>query len=120
MSTIKEEFDYETYTRENAPDPAKIRTYEEREQKWREAAENKTIIPLEKELLEKFEKLGGSRKEALRLISVALREWLVSQDMKKLIREDFQDMLLHVLSSMPQSVATMPISAIKQPLAATN
>lgn len=47
MSTIKDEtFDYQAYTRENAPDPAKIqRGIEAREQR-RKAATPKTVVVL--------------------------------------------------------------------------
>lgn len=112
MPIKTEEFDYQTYTRENAPDPTKIRSYDERQAKWQEAAENKTIVALDREIVEKFEQLGSSRKEAILLMNTALREWLTTRDMKQLIKDDFQHMLADTLASF-RMAGNIPESAEK-------
>jgi len=82
MSTIKdkdETFDYQAYTREHAPDPAKIqRGLEAREQR-RKAATPKTVVAIEDDIITEFKQLVPQEQEYRQLINQALREWLASK-----------------------------------------
>ena len=101
MNTIKdEEFDYQAFTRDNAPDPAKIqRGYEARKQRL-EAAHSKHAVQIDDDILNRFQQITSDGQSFERAINQALREWLSTKDMKELIRGEFRQMVQQTLSSM--------------------
>ncbi len=101
MSTIKDEdFDYQTYTRDNPPDPAKIqRGYEARRQRL-EAARSRSAIQIDEDLVARFRQITPESQSYERVINQALREWLTARDMKELIRGELRQMVQQTLSSM--------------------
>jgi len=80
MNTIKEDdFDYQTYTRENPPDPVKIQRGIEARERRREAATPKTVVGIEDDIIAAFKQLVPQEQEYRRLINQALREWLLTK-----------------------------------------
>jgi uncharacterized protein (DUF4415 family) len=108
MSTIKdkdETFDYQAYTRENAPDPAKIqRGPEARRQRLEEAAVMKSVLRIDKDILQQFKQLASSDQECQRLINQALREWLSAKDVKELVRAELQHVVRQALALIESKV----------------
>jgi hypothetical protein len=119
MSTIKdkdETFDYQAYTRENAPDPAKIqRGIEAREQR-RKAATPKTVVGIDDDIIAEFEQLVPQEQEYRQLINQALREWLIAKDVKDLVRSELQHVVRLALSLI-ESKVELPKSNIEKPVA---
>lgn len=107
MSTIKdkdETFDYQAYTRENAPDPAKIqRGLEAREQR-RKAATPKTVVGIEDDIIAEFKQLVPQEQEYRQLINQALREWLIAKDVKDLVRSELQQVVRQALALIESKV----------------
>jgi len=117
MSTIKDDdFDYQTYFRENPPDPAKIqRGLEAREQR-RRAATPMTVVGIEDDIIAGFKQLVPPEQEYRRLINQALREWLSAKDVKELVRTELQQVVQQALALI-LSRAEPPKSSIEKPLA---
>ncbi|MCI0696291.1 hypothetical protein L0337_30340 [candidate division KSB1 bacterium] len=119
MSTIKdkdETFDYQAYTRENAPDPAKIQRGPEARRQRLEAAIMKSVLRIDKDILQQFKQLAPSDQECQRLINQALREWLSAKDVKELVRAELQQVVRQALALI-ESKAELPKSSIERPLA---
>jgi uncharacterized protein (DUF4415 family) len=118
MSTIKdkdETFDYQAYTRENAPDPAKIqRGIEAREQR-RKAATPKTVVGIDDDIIAEFKQLVPQEQEYRQLINQALREWLIAKDVKGLVCAELQQVVRQALALI-ESKAELPKSNIEKPL----
>jgi len=119
MSTIKdndETFDYQAYTRENAPDPAKIQRGPEARRHRLEAAIMKSVLRIDKDILQQFKQLAPSDQECQRLINQALREWLSAKDVKELVRTELQHVVQQALALI-LSRAELPKSSLEKPLA---
>ncbi len=117
MSTIKDEtFDYQAYTRENAPDPAKIqRGIEAREQRWK-AATPKTVVGIDDDIIAEFKQLVPQEQEYRQLINQALREWLIAKDVKGLVRTELQQVVRQALALI-ESKVELPKSNTEKTLA---
>lgn len=103
MSTIKdEEFDYQAYLRENPPDPAKVHHGSCERVKRREAAKARITIRIDQEVIEQFKKMTSEGRGYQNLINQALREWLVAQGVKELIREELSEMVDRVVASIQE------------------
>jgi uncharacterized protein (DUF4415 family) len=85
-----ENFDYQSYMKENSLDVATI----QRGTGARESRRLNTVkhtIHIDEDILEQFQQLAPQKTE--KLINQALREWLFTKDMKELVRDEFQKML---------------------------
>jgi len=92
-----EDFDYQSYMKENSPDLATIqRGTGDRESRRLERI--KRTIHIDEDILEQFQQLAPQQHE--KLINQALREWLFAKDMKELVRDEFQNMLQQALFSI--------------------
>jgi uncharacterized protein (DUF4415 family) len=119
MSTIKdnnETFDYQAYTRENAPDPAKIQRGPEARRQRLEAAIMKSVLRIDKDILQQFKQLAPSDQECQRLINQALREWLAAKDVKELVRAELQHVVRQALALI-ESKVELPKSNIEKSVA---
>jgi uncharacterized protein (DUF4415 family) len=101
-----EDFDYQSYMKENSPDVATIqRGTCNRESRRLETA--RRTIRIDEDILEQFQQLAPEKPE--KLINQALREWLFTKDMKELVRDEFQKMLQQALFSI-QTATPLPRS----------
>ncbi len=92
MSTINDdEFDYPAYTRNNPPDPTKIRRGIEAHRQRIEAAMKRPAIRVEQELLAQFQELAAPGQSAEQAINQALREWLAAKGLNEMIRAELQE-----------------------------
>jgi len=104
MNTIKDDFDYPAYFRENPPDPAKIqRGIEAREQR-RKVTTPKTVVSIEDDIIAAFKQLVSQEQEYRQLINHALREWLIAKDVKELVRAELQKAIRQALASIQKEV----------------
>ncbi len=90
MSTIRgrdEDYDYQAHLREQEPDPAKIRTHEEREQEMRQVGKRRINLYVGSDVIEGFKAAAGGRRWQT-LMAEALSEWLTAQSVKELVREE--------------------------------
>ena len=111
MSTIKDEdFDYQTYMRENPPDLTKIQRGPEARRQRFEAATKKLSVRIEKDIFDQFQKLASSGQDCGKLINQALREWLTAKDIKKLIRTELRQVVRDELSSFQADMGVMKIA----------
>ena len=91
MSTMEDDnFDYQAYTRETPPDPAKIRRGTADRQQRFNAAMMKLAVRIDEDVLERFRQLAAGGQSCERLINQALREWLSAGDVKELVRAEIQ------------------------------
>jgi uncharacterized protein (DUF4415 family) len=112
MSTIKkdEDFDYQTYMRENPPDPAKIqRGLEARRQRF-EATMKKLSVRIERDIFDQFQKLASPDQDCGKLINQALREWLSAKGIKELIRTELRQVVRSEFSSFQADMGVMKVA----------
>ncbi len=90
MSTKRaKELDYEAYMRETAPEREKQSGMKERlERRKLGALKTRITIRLDAEVVEGFKGLVPDGKGYQNLVNQALREWLVAQGVKELLREE--------------------------------
>lgn len=92
MSTTNDdEFDYPAYTRNNPPDPTKIRRGIEAHRQRIEAAMKRPAVRVEQELLAQFQELAAPGQTAEQVVNQALREWLAAKEFKEMIRAELQE-----------------------------
>lgn len=93
MNTTNEKpFDYQAYMRENSPSSFKIqRGIKARKQRLK-AAMKKTSIQIDEDLIAQFKDIAPTETECEALINHALSEWLLAQDIKKLVKSELQQM----------------------------
>ena len=90
-TTNDDEFDYPAYTRNNPPDPTKIRRGIEARRQRVEAVMKRPAVRVDEDILAQFQENLSPGQSAEQAINQALREWLSAQDMKELIRTELQD-----------------------------
>ena len=100
MSTMEDDdFDYQTYTRETPPDPAKIlRSTADRQRRF-DAAMTRRTVRIDEGTLEQLHQLAAAGQSCEQLIDQALREWLSAQSMKELVRFEIQSAVQQSLAS---------------------
>ena len=85
------DFDYQAYTRENPPNPARINRGKEARERRRAAAVIRPAVRVEQEILAQFQELAAPGQSAEQAINQALREWLAAKELKGMIRAELQD-----------------------------
>ena len=111
MSTIKDEdFDYQTYMRENPPDPLKIQRGLKARKERMEAALKKLSFRIDKDIIDQFQQLVSPGQDCGKLINQALREWLSAKGVKDLVRTELQQVLQDVLYSYQDEMGAMKIA----------
>ncbi len=115
-TTIEKEFDYKEYYKTHDIDQTKIHSYEERQQRFEALAKDTAVLRIDKDILDDFVHIEPDKKKREKLICQTLREFLISRDMKKMIREDFHDMLVDTLSSI-QPALMSTVQAEKEAVA---
>ncbi len=105
MSTTEDDnFDYQAYTRETPPDPAKILRGTADRQRRFDAAMTRLAVRIDEDLLQEFRQLATEDQSHEQLINQALREWLSAQGVKELVRAEIQQAIQQSLSSaQPQA-----------------
>lgn len=107
MPTINApEFDYQTYMKDNPPDPNKLQRGSSARHQRREAAKGRITIWIDHEVLEQFKQLVPDGQGYQSLINQALREWLVARSVKELVREALQEMTTQVVSALGKASAS--------------
>ena len=116
MSTIKDEdFDYQTYMRENPPDPSKIQRGIDARKKRREIALQKLSFRIDKDVINQFQQLISPGQDCGKLINQALREWLATKELKKLIRTELRQVVREELVSFQDDMGIMKVADKKFP-----
>ena len=112
MSTIKkdEDFDYQTYMRENPPDLTKIERGPEARKRRFEAAMKKLSVRIERDIFDQFQNLASPNQDCGKLINQALREWLATKDLKKLIRTELRQVVREEISSFQADIGVMKVA----------
>ena len=111
MSTIKDEdFDYQTYMRENPPDPLKIQRGLKARKERMEAALKKLSFRIDKDIIDQFQQLVSPGQDCGKLINQALREWLSAKGVTDLVRTELHQVLQDVLYSYQDEMGTMKIA----------
>ena len=90
-TTNEEDFDYQAYTRDNPPNPAKINYGPEARERRRAAAIIRPAVRVEQEILAQFQELAAPGQSAEQAINQALREWLAAKELKEMIRSEVHD-----------------------------
>lgn len=104
MNTIKDhDFDYQAYTRKTPPDPAKIHRGTEARQQRFDAAVARRAIRIDEDVLVQFQQLAPQAQDCEKMVNQALREWLSAKGVKELVREELQQILAGVQSSVELS-----------------
>jgi uncharacterized protein (DUF4415 family) len=104
MSTTKDtEFDYQTYTRQNPPDPGQMQRGPEARQQRRDMAKSKITIRIDPDILEQFKQMVPDGQGYQRLINQALREWLMARDMQDVVREELRTMTAQVIAAVKEA-----------------
>lgn len=117
MNTTKDDdFDYQSYLRENPPDSSKIhRGTDARKQRF-EAAMMKFAVRIDENILRQFQQLVPQGQSYDRLINQALQEWLLTRDVKEVVRSELHQALQQAISSI-QTRVEQPESKMEIPLA---
>jgi len=104
MSTTKDkEFDYQTYTRQNPPDAEQVQRGLEARQKRREMAKSKITIRIDPDILEQFKQMVPEGQGYQRLINQALREWLMTRDMRDVVRQELRTMSAQLVDAVKEA-----------------
>lgn len=102
IDTIRDkEFDYQSYMRENPPDPSQIHRGPGARKQRLEAARMKSSVRIDEEILDQFRQLSSDSYE--NLINKALREWLAAKGVKELVREELPNIIQETLASRQTS-----------------
>lgn len=96
----EEEFDYQAYAKTHPPDVTQIQRGTAARQQRFEAAQRRSAIRIDEDVLEQFRQLTPPDQDDEKLINQALREWLSAQNVKELVREELHQMLQTALTSM--------------------
>lgn len=109
MHTTKDkEFDYQVYMRQEAPDSTKIQRGPQARQKRRETAKSRITIRIDTEVIEQFKQLVPAGQGYQSLINHALREWLVAQGVKELVRDELKEMTEQLVASLHAASTSPP------------
>jgi uncharacterized protein (DUF4415 family) len=96
-----DDFDYQAYTRETPPDPAKINRGPAARELRRAAAVLRQAVRIDKETLEQFRQLAANGQSCEQLINQALREWLSAQGIREILRAEIHLAVRQSLSVAP-------------------
>lgn len=108
MNTTKnKEFDYQAYMKANPPDTTKLHRGADARKERLQAARDKLMICVDKDILAQFKKLALDNQDYEKLINQALREWLSARDMKELVRDELHQ-IVHQAFSSAQKEETIP------------
>jgi len=94
------EFDYQTYMRQTSPNPRQIQRGADARHKRRDMAKSKITIRIDTDILEQFKQLVPDGQRYQSLMNQALREWLVAQGIKDLVREELKAMSAQIVASI--------------------
>jgi len=93
-------FDYQTYVQHTTPDPGQLQRGTKARHRRRDMAKSKITIRIDTDVLEQFKQMVPDGQGYQRLINHALREWLVAQGIKDLVREELKAMTAQVVASL--------------------
>lgn len=114
MSTIKDDnFDYQTYVKQNSPDTMEIQRGKNARRQRLESAIMRYSIRIDEDIFEQFQQLVPKGQGYERLINQALREWLSARNVKELVREELQRLVHQALSTI-EAGAELPKSKVKK------
>ena len=99
MSTIKDDFDYKTFVKQNPPDTTGIQRGKDSRRQRLEAAIMRDTIRIDEDIIGQFQQLVPKGQGYERLINQALREWLSARDVKELVREELPHLIQQALSN---------------------
>lgn len=101
MNTTRDtEFDYQTYMRQTSPHPRQLQRGADARHKRRDMAKSKITIRVDADILEQFKQLVPDGQGYQSLMNQALREWLVAQGIKDLVREELKAMSAQIVASI--------------------
>ena len=104
MSTTKEpDFDYQTYMRQHAPPPEHIQRGTAGREERREVAKHKITIRVDTDIIEQFKHMVPGGQGYQSLMNQALREWLISQGVTELVREELQALMAQLKASLQEA-----------------
>ena len=104
MSMTKDkEFDYQAYTRQNPPDAEQIQRGPEACRQRREMAKSKITIRIDPDVLERFKQMVPEGQGYQRLINQALREWLMTRDMRDVVRQELKTMSAQLIAAIKEA-----------------
>ena len=104
MPTTRDtEFDYQTYMRQNPPDPRQIQRGPEARHKRRDMPKSRITIRIDTDIVEQFKQRVPAGQGYQRLMNQALREWLITRDMQELVRDEFKAMTAQVLAALQEA-----------------
>lgn len=104
MSTTKnQEFDYQTYMRQNPQDAEQIQRGPEARQKRWEMAKSKITIRIDSDVLEQFRQMVPEGQGYQRLINQALREWLMTRDMRDVVRQELKTISAQLIAAVKEA-----------------
>jgi len=93
----KDGFDYQAQMRATVPDPAEVRKGTGERRKRRELAKARITIRIDHDIIEQFKNAAGDGGYQ-RLMNQALRDWLVAQGVKELVRSELKSLVGEVRS----------------------
>ncbi len=96
----RDEFDYQAYMKDNAPDLTQAIRGPEARQQRRELAKTRITIRIDEDTVEKFKQMVPDGHGYQSLINQALREWLAAQGVKELLQEELPLILEQAMSSV--------------------
>jgi uncharacterized protein (DUF4415 family) len=103
MPTTKEpDFDYQTYMRQHAPPSEHIQHGTAGREERRELAKHKITIRIDADIIEQFKHMVPAGQGYQRLMNQALREWLMAQGVKELVREELQALTAQMKASLQE------------------
>jgi uncharacterized protein (DUF4415 family) len=106
MNTTRDtEFDYQTYMRQTSPHPGQIQRGTASRHQRRDMEKSKITIRIDTDILEQFKQMVSDGQGYQSLINQALREWLVAQGIKDLVRQELKAMAAQIVASI-QDVLT--------------
>ena len=112
MNTMEDEdFDYQVYTRETPPDPAKIQRGTAARARRLEAAMSRGAVRVEAGTLSQFEQLVGAGQDVEQVINRALREWLEAQGLRELLRAEIQSAVRQSMTALPSLTPSLTSNA---------
>ena len=96
----RDEFDYQAYMKDNAPDLTQVIRGPKARQQRRELAKTRITIRIDEDTVKKFKQMVPDGRGYQSLINQALREWLAAQGVKELLQEELPSILEQAMSSV--------------------
>lgn len=95
-TTNDNEFDYQTYMRQEPPEFEQVQQGREARQTRRDMAKSKITIWIDSDIFDQFKEMAPDGQGCQRLVNQALREWLKAQGTKAFRREKLSAMAAKV------------------------